>query len=536
MAARRTTRRRFLKTLLGAPAALSALQACTTSPAPSPGGPPAPPSGPPLLPDCEKRQEWTNYAGTQTAQPLAMCTPESSDAVAALVRETAGKRLSMKAVGSGHSWSDVALTDGVMVMPGRMREVLPLERELLKPSAPPMLFRVQSGITIRELNDALADAGLGLLNMGGYDGQTIAGAISTGTHGSGLEFGPLCDFVESLEIVPADGRLYRIEPSNGITNPSAFAARHPETRLIQDDKYFYSAVVSLGCLGVITSFILRVREKYFLTEHRFLRPWPDVRADLVRGDVFRQNRHYEVLLNPYPHDGVNLCLVTTRNPAREPIQLSPSKERNFLVVLASFLPPGVLDCTPEQAPETLNSALKFLVEDERGFTRISYEVLNIGAPNRIVAISAELAFPMKNDLYLQGIERFLELARLQRAAGGRCHSSPVSLRFVRGTKAYLAPENGGDTCMMEIIFGRETVGVKEMLYFYETRLGAFGARPHWGQLNFVSGGHAVLAKMYPDYPKWLDVHREFSRDHLFDSVFARRVGITDYDFRAASPP
>jgi len=65
-----------------------------------------------------------------------------------------------------------------MVLPDRMRAVLPLERELLKASAPPMLFRVQSGITIHELNDALAQAGLGLLNMGGYDGQTIAGAIS----------------------------------------------------------------------------------------------------------------------------------------------------------------------------------------------------------------------------------------------------------------------------------------------------------------------------------------------------------------------
>jgi hypothetical protein len=273
-----------------------------------------------------------------------------------------------------------------------------------------------------------------------------------------------------------------------------------------------------------------VREKYLLTEHRYTRPWPEVRADLLRGDVFRQNRHYEVLVNPYPTDGINLCLVTTRNPAKEPVQLSPFKERNFLVVLASLLPSGILDCTPQNAPEILNSAMKILVESEKGFTRVSYEVLNIGAPNRIQAISAELAFPMKNGVYLAAVERFLEIARLQREAGGRCHSSPVSLRFVHGTKAYLAPQNGGDTCMMEIIFGKATVGVKEMIYAYETQLAAFGARPHWGQLNFVSGGHAVLAKMYPDYPKWLAVHQEFSRDHLFDSVFARRVGIADYDF------
>jgi L-gulono-1,4-lactone dehydrogenase len=523
------TRREFLRALLAAPAAASFVQACATS-QPAPPGPP--PSGPPVLPGCAKRESWSNYVETQKAQPLALCTPESADAVSSLVRETAAQRLTLKAVGSGHSWSDVALTDGVMVLPDRLRRVLPLEREVLKPSAPEKLFRVESGITIRQLNDALATAGLGLINMGGYDGQTIAGAISTGTHGSGIEFGPLCDFVESLEIVPADGRLYRIEPTVGITDPAAFARKHPETSLLQDDRYFYSAIVSLGCLGVITSLILRVREKYFLTEHRFTKPWPEVRADLVKGDVLRQHRHYEVLINPYPVDGTNLCLITTRDPASEPVELSPLKERNILVWLLSLLPSGILDCKPENAAKLLNLALQAIVEGEKGFTRVSYEVLNIGAPNNIKAISGELAFPMKDNRHLSGVDRFLELAQFQLSAGGRCHSSPVSLRFVRGTKAYLAPQNGGDTCMMEIIFGRDTVGVKEMLYFYETQLGAYGARPHWGQLNFVSGGHDTLSKMYPDYSKWLAVHQEFSRDHLFDAVFAKRVGITEYPFTA----
>src|SRR5262249_45139943 len=162
----------------------------------------------------------------------------------------------------------------------------------------------------------------------------------------------------------------------------------------------------------------------------------------------------------YPTNGVHQCLVTTRNPAKEPIELSPFKERNLLVVLASLLPAGILDCTPQNAPEILNSAMKILVESEKGFTRVSYEVLNIGAPNPSQAIWAELALPMKNGPYRAGVERFLEIAQLEGAVGGRCHSSPASLRFVRGTKAYLAPENGGDTCMMEIIFGRQTVGVK----------------------------------------------------------------------------
>src|SRR6266545_3736877 len=287
----KSTRRRFLRALLGAPVAPE-----TTG-----------------LLDCRKRKSWSNYAGTQTAEPLALCAPGSAGAVASVVTETGSRRLSVKAVGSGHAWSDVALTDGVMVLPDNMRAVLPLERDILKPSAPPMLFRVESGITIHQLNEALAAAGLGLINMGGYDGQTIAGATSTATHGSGIEFGPLCDVIESLEIIPSDGRLYRIEPSGGITDPAAFAKRHPDIKLLQDDKTFYSVIVGIGCMGVITSVILRVPEKYWLTERRWTSPWPEVRAALARGDVLGQHRHYEVLLNPHPLDGVYLCLITTRD-------------------------------------------------------------------------------------------------------------------------------------------------------------------------------------------------------------------------------
>ena len=518
------TRRRFLSTLLGAPAALSALQACTSAPL-APGVPAAPETPGPAFPDCSRRKSWSNYVGTQTAEPLALCAPASPGAVQSLVSETGSRRLTMKAVGSGHAWSDVALTDGVMVLPDNLRAVLPLERDTLKASAPKLLFRVESGITIRQLNKALDAAGLALFNMGGYDGQTIAGATSTATHGSGIEFPPLSDAIESLEIVPAGGRVHRIEPGNGITDPAAFARRHPGVRLLQDDATFYSVIVGLGCMGVITSVILRVTEKYWLTERRWTVPWREVRALLARGEVLREHRHYEVLVNPHPLDGVNLALITTRDPAVPPVVESPFLERNFLVALGSILPPALLEPEPDKAPQQLNLALKLLAREP--YTRVSYEVLNIGAPNNIQAVSAELAFPMEGNRYLEAVDRLLELAEIQRAVAGRCHSSPVSLRFVKASKAYLAPQSGRDTCMMEIIFGKGTVGANELIYLYENELGKYGARPHWGQLNFVTGGHPVLRRMYPRYDSWLATYRKLNSNHLFDSAFAKRVGIAD---------
>src|SRR5205823_6161536 len=88
---------------------------------------------------------------------------------------------------------------------------------LRNPSEVSELFRVEGGMLIAGLNQVLNDAQLAMLNLGGYTGQTIAGAIVTGTHGSGMDLGPLADFVMSLQLVTTGGKLYQIEPINGIT-------------------------------------------------------------------------------------------------------------------------------------------------------------------------------------------------------------------------------------------------------------------------------------------------------------------------------
>ncbi len=91
------------------------------------------------------------------------------------------------------------------------------------------LVRVQAGIRIAELNAYLESRKLALANMGGFDGQTVAGVISTSTHGSGIGFGPLSDLVRSLDIVGPDGAVCRIEPADGPTDPDAYRRATPST-------------------------------------------------------------------------------------------------------------------------------------------------------------------------------------------------------------------------------------------------------------------------------------------------------------------
>jgi len=166
------------------------------------------------------RRTWKNHLGNQWIDPLRIYAPPSIDEVRQIVREAEEARVTVRAVGSGHSWSDVALTRGFLLKTDGLARPVTSEQEFLRPEwTGRQLVRPEGGIRIKELNAYLDGRGLALSNMGGYDHQTVAGVISTSTHGSGLTFGPLNDFVRSLDIVAAGGQVYRIEPSDGPTTP-----------------------------------------------------------------------------------------------------------------------------------------------------------------------------------------------------------------------------------------------------------------------------------------------------------------------------
>ena len=185
------------------------------------------------------------------------------------------------------------------------------------------LVRVR-GTRVSRLNELLGDRGLALINMGGYDAQSIAGVVSTPTHGSGIAFGPFPDVIRSLDLVVAEGKVTRVEPQEGITDPARFAERHGDSKmLIKDDDLFAAAVCGMGCRGIIASLVLDVRPKFWLRERRTVSTWEGVRADLASG-VLDRHDHDELLLDPYARkDGRHELLVTTRDEGPEPGVGSP---------------------------------------------------------------------------------------------------------------------------------------------------------------------------------------------------------------------
>ncbi len=172
---------------------------------------------------------WTNWARTVSAD-VAPVRPESVEELQHLVAEAAARGERVKAIGAGHSFTAIGETDGVQILPDRLSGILHADSST-------GLVTVLAGTRLHELNDALWHVGLALPNLGDIDVQTIAGAISTGTHGTGRLLGGLATQVHAMQLVAADGSVLYLDADS--------------------DLLFAAARVGLGALGIIATVTLQ---------------------------------------------------------------------------------------------------------------------------------------------------------------------------------------------------------------------------------------------------------------------------------------
>ena len=469
---------------------------------------------------------WRNHTGEQRCDPVEIATPATLAELRGLVRRAEREGKTVRAAGARHAWSDIALTNGIMVEPDNLSGVEAVDGTTLRPGHDAArLVWVGSGTHLRTLNPALEAMGLALINMGGYDAQTIAGVISTSTHGSGLAYGPFPDAVRSLEVVVSRGRALRIEPSDGPTDPATFAAEGLE--LVQDDERFAAAVCGLGTLGLLFRVMLAVREKFWLKEVRTLSTWEKVKGTLTADGALAGAAHYELFVNPYPEErGEHRVLVTVRADAPEPVGLPEDKlERHPLTELAASWPfTGILlrFCArhfPGLMVGRFDDTLAEMTDDD--YTNVSYKVFNIGEANALPADSMELGIAV-DGRHVEAVDLILKIAG-ERREEGIFHTSPFSLRLVAPSKAYASMMYGQPTMMIELIMVTGSRGGDALLIGYEDALAKFGVRPHWGQINAIEPGQP--AALYPEWGRWLAAETDYNDSGVFDSPFTERVGI-----------
>jgi len=480
---------------------------------------------------------WTNRAANQDVHARCLVRPKTLEELREVIREVSARKGRMKAVATGLSFSDILQTDDTLVVltdllaETQPTGLLPLEDDLFHAGVPyTPRVRVIAGARIRELNAALARAGLAFTNLGGYDGQTLLGAISTSTHGSGRGLGPLPDAVVSLDLVTTDGVIYRIEPSVGVTDPLKFAARYGATRtLVQKDEWFYSVLVSLGTMGVIYSAVISVRPAYQLLEQRRLEPWSDVKHNMIaRSACFR---HFEVFVNPYRRrdNGEHMCLVTERSlaPAHQKTILRPkssvSAER---LVFRPTTQQGVIDlsnATPRMIPFLLQQGLEALVTPASGHCEESFRIFNVGLINDAKVLSDEYFVPLENAA--KAIDTLIGVIG-DNARHGIFQTGPLSCRFIKTSAAYLSMIHGNDRMSIEIALFIDGRGTLDALDSYEQALYALGSRPHWGQIHRLSGARGWADAAYSKMGIWRSVQKTLNHKGVFNNAFTDRLHIS----------
>jgi FAD-linked oxidoreductase len=427
---------------------------------------------------------WSNWAGTYQVSPQRIAHPRSAADIADEIAGAADNGQSVKAVGSGHSFTDIAVTRGVLLALDRLTGVTAVDRAS-------GLVSVAAGTTLAELNTALWNVGLSMSNLGDIDAQTISGAISTGTHGTGEKLGGLATQVRGLELVTADGSLLRCS-----------ATEHPEV--------FEAARVGLGALGVITSVTLQCEPAFAL--HAVEAPSSyDALLETVGASV-ADNDHFEFYW--FPHTRRVLTKTNNRVPLVDGVQ-PLGRLRGWLddEFLSNTVFEGVNRLTTRR-PALTSTANRIAARalSARDFSDRSYRVF--ASPRRVRFREMEYALPRKSMSYVLD-----ELDQWIRRTGEQV-GFPVEVRFAAADDIPLSTAHGRDTCYIAVHQYHRRSFERYFLAFEQIARSVQG-RPHWGKLHFRTAED--LAEQYPRFADFLQVRDRLDPDRRFSNDYLRRV-------------
>ncbi|MGI8691347.1 MAG: D-arabinono-1,4-lactone oxidase [Geodermatophilaceae bacterium] len=427
---------------------------------------------------------WHNWAGNQVAEPAAVESPRDIGELADLVKAAEREGCRVKAIGSGHSFTGIGLTDGVQVRLDRLAGVVAAD-----PGTG--LVTVEAGMPLHRLNAELQQRGLALSNLGDIDRQTVAGAISTGTHGTGRALGGLAAQVRVLQMVLADGSVVTCSPDE---RPELFGA----------------ARVGLGALGIITTVTLQAEPAFALTAKERPMPLPAVLADLDA--LVADNDHFEFFW--FPHTDKTLTKRNNRLPAGAALQ-PLSRPRAFLD--DEVFSNGVFGLTcrlgrlrPALIPR-INTVAARLMGD-REYADASYKVFV--SSRRVRFVEMEYGVPAAAvRAAIDGIGRVIERHDLR-------VSFPVEVRFTAADDIPLSTASGRDSAYLAVHMFK---GQSYERYFREVEavMRDLDGRPHWGKLHYQDA--ESLRGRYPRFAEFLTVRDSVDPHGRFANAYLDRV-------------
>ncbi|MFC5802698.1 D-arabinono-1,4-lactone oxidase [Streptomyces formicae] len=428
---------------------------------------------------------WRNWAGTVSARPVREVSPADAGELAEAVRRAAEDGLRVKTVGTGHSFTSIAATDGVLIRPDLLTGIREIDRTA-------MTVTVEAGTPLKRLNAALAREDLSLTNMGDIMEQTVAGATSTGTHGTGRDSGSIAAQIRGLELITADGSLLRCSEKGTDEERAVFAA----------------ARIGLGALGVISAITFAVEPLFLLAAREEPMPFDRVTAEFDQ--LHAENEHFEFYW--FPHTGN--CNTKRNNrsagPPAPPGSVSGWIEDELLSNGLFQVVNSVGRAVPATIPAIARLSSRAL--SARTYTDIPYKVFT--SPRRVRFVEMEYALPRE-----AAVEALRELKAMIERSPLRI-SFPVEVRTAPADDITLSTASGRESAYIAVHMYK---GTPYRSYFtaVERIMTAYEGRPHWGKVHTRDAEY--FDRVYPRFGEFTALRDRLDPDRMFGNDYLRRV-------------
>lgn len=407
-------------------------------------------------------EQWSNWSGSVKCSPVEVVKPRSIDELAKLVGEYGRTGRHVRVAGSGHSFTPIVQSNDVLISLEEMQGLEAID-------AGRGTVTVLGGTVLKNLGNLLFEHGLAQENLGDIDAQSISGAISTGTHGTGVRFGTLSTQVEGLTLVTAAGEILECSPER---EPGVFKA----------------AQVSLGTLGVIAKVKLRVVPAKRMRYQGQRKQLADCLAHL---EQYRQeNSHFEFYWFPYT-GGVQVKFL---NETTEPLSRSTLWGNFNKVVLENYVY-WLLSEACRRFPSLCKTVCHISAQSLASIDEVNYSHRLFTTPRMVRFQEMEYNIPAEHTVaVIHEIQECIEQHQFQ------VHF-PLECRFVHADDIWLSPAYQRDSAYIAVHMYR---GMPYRSYFYhiEEIFKRYHGRPHWGKMHTRTARE--LAALYP---RWHDFRR-----------------------------
>lgn len=435
---------------------------------------------------------WSNWARTAACSPAGRAAPRSEAELAEVVAGAAAEARSVRAVGGGHSFTSAATTSGLLLNLDHLDGLEHVER---RPGDGGALVTVGAGIRLHQLNSLLAECGLAMRNLGDIDRQSIAGAISTGTHGTGAQFGGLATQVRGLRVVGVDGTVHDVGPG---------------------DPLFEASRLGLGTTGVLSAVTLDVVPAYDLRAEERPMPLAEVLESLDGPDgVVATSDHFEFYF--FPVTGRALTLRNTRVAPADVGRMARAGRAARSFLDEELLSNGAFEMVNRVATAFGGLTPRLNTISARALSARTYQ-----APShRVFCTRRRVRFrEMEYAIPRESLRDVITEVDAWLRASGENVPFPIEVRFAAPDDVWLSTAHGRETAYVAV---HQYWRLPYSRYFdaAERIFVTAGGRPHWGKLHTRDSGD--LAPLYPRFDDAARVRLEHDPEGVFHNRYTRKV-------------